>query len=198
MAGAITRKRWTPAEDARMRAEFPYTRTADLARSMGRSLDSVRTRGVMLDLCKTPEARAYIDAHREHNPNNAGRFTPGLTPWNKGITDYRLSHGAPLGTERTRGGYRERKVAMDGPHWQRWRFVHVLLWEAHHGPVPQGSMLVFRDGNPEHITLDNLKSITHAQNLARQSAHRYGPELFKLMQLRGAITRQLNKRKAMA
>jgi hypothetical protein len=193
-----TKKHWTADDDARMRAEFPHVRTLDLARALGRSLDSVRTRAVVLGLQKTPEARARIDAERAASASNAGRFQRGASPWNKGKTDYRLSHGAPLGTERLRDGYRQRKVVMDGPHWRRWRFVHVLVWEDAHGPVPKGFKVMFRDGNPEHITIENLELISHAKNLARNSAHAFGPELFKCIQLRGAITRQLNKRKAKA
>jgi hypothetical protein len=158
----------------------------------------VRSRGVLLGLQKTPETRARIDAEREPSASNAGRFTAGRAPWNKGVTDYRLPHGAPLGTERVRGGYRERKVSMDGPHWRRWRFVHVLLWEHERGTVPAGFVVTFRDGDAEHISIDNLALITQANHLARQSAHTFGPALFQLIQLRGAITRQLNRRKAKA
>ncbi len=181
-----------------MRAEFPQVRTLDLARSMNRSLDSVRSRAVILGLTKTPDTLHRINIERDKSKSAATRFAPGFTPWNKGVTDYRLPSGAPLGTERVRGGYHERKVKMDGPPWQRWRFVHVLLYEEKFGPVPAGCLVTFRDGNPDHCTLDNLVVITQSQNMARHSAHLYGPELFRLMQLRGAITRQLNKRKKQA
>jgi hypothetical protein len=186
--------RWTAEDDARMFAEYPHMRTQTLADAMGRSLDSVRTRAVFLDLRKTPEALHAINAARDQSASDAGRFGT-RPPWNKGKRDeYRISHGAPLGAERLRDGYLSRKITLEGPYSRRWRFVHVMTWEGLHGPVPPGHMVTFKDGDRSNITPDNLALISNADNLARHSSQNYGPELFKLIQLRGQITRQLNKR----
>lgn len=43
----------------------------------------------------------------------------------------------PIGTERlSKNGYRERKIHDGMPLQSRWRSVHLIEWEALHGPVP--------------------------------------------------------------
>lgn len=54
----------------------------------------------------------------------------------------------PIGTERvTRDGYIERKIHDRLPLQSRWRAVHLLNWEAMHGPIPLGHFLKCRDSN---------------------------------------------------
>lgn len=52
------------------------------------------------------------------------------------------------------------------------RQLHRLIWAEAHGPVPAGHALRFRDGNPNNLTLANLR-LTTRNELARenQSAH---------------------------
>ena len=47
---------------------------------------------------------------------------------------------------------------------------------------------------PDQITADRVECITRAENMRRNTYHRYGPEVAKLVQLRGAINRQIRKR----
>lgn len=179
-----------------MRAEFPHMRTQDLADAMGRTLNSVRTRGVLLGLQKTPEALSKIQSESFNYENNGGSFRKGIKPWNAGkVGEYRLAHGAPLGTQRVSDGYQQIKVRMDGPFHLRWRGLHLLTWEEHHGPAPKGFVVSFRDGDKSNVDIGNLHLLTLRQHLDRQSSHIHGPEIFRLHQLRGQITRQLNKRK---
>lgn len=95
-----------------------------------------------------------------------GRFHPGQTPHNKGTKGIQMGGketqfkpGAmpwnykPVGTERTNtDGYVEIKVA--DPH--SWKGKHLIVWEAEHGPVPAGHVVIFADGNRQNVTLDNL------------------------------------------
>lgn len=95
-----------------------------------------------------------------------GRFRPGQTPYNKGTKGIKKGgektqfkpgskpwNYRPIGTERTNtDGYVEIKVA--DPH--RWKGKHLIIWEAEHGPVPAGYVVIFADGNRQNVTLDNL------------------------------------------
>lgn len=48
----------------------------------------------------------------------------------------------PVGTERrAKDGYLERKIHDGMPLQSRWRAVHLIEWEALHGPVPEGHCL---------------------------------------------------------
>lgn len=71
------------------------------------------------------------------------QFGKGRKPWN-----YR-----PVGSERTNvDGYVEIKIADP----KTWKAKHVLLWEAAHGPIPKGHVVIFADGNKQNVTLENL------------------------------------------
>lgn len=102
-----------------------------------------------------------------------GRFPPGLTPHNKGTKGIQMGGketqfkpGAmpwnykPVGTERTNtDGYVEIKVA--DPH--SWKGKHLIVWEAAHGPVPAGHVVIFADGNRQNVILDNLLLVSRRE-----------------------------------
>ncbi len=105
------------------------------------------------------------------------RFQPGQPSWNKG-TNYnpggrsittRFQKGriapnaAAVGTEKMSDGYIWVKTAQPN----QWQQKHRFIWERANGPIPQGMCLVFRDGNPMNIHLENLELITRAEHATR-------------------------------
>jgi hypothetical protein len=150
----------------------------------------------------------------------SSQFKPGVTPWNKGVrgstgtqegcraTQFkpgRAAHEAsnyiPIGSLRvTKDGYLERKVS-DNPGIapaRRWVAEHRLVWEAANGPIPAGRAVVFRPSmkttDADSIKVEMLEMLTRAQLMQRNSYHtNYPPELRQLVQLRGALSRQINK-----
>lgn len=65
----------------------------------------------------------------------------------------------PLGTERIKDGYAERKINDDKPEYKRWRGVHLINWEAINGPVPKGHCLKCLDGNRLNTDPSNWEAI---------------------------------------
>lgn len=110
-----------------------------------------------------------------------GRYEPGRTPENKGRKGY-CAPGRekgwfrkgerrgvardlwkPVGTERmSKDGYLERKVNDDLPLQDRWRAVHLILWEELHGPVPDGHCLKCLDGDKTNTDPSNWEAIPRA------------------------------------
>lgn len=150
----------------------------------------------------------------------ATQFKPGQEPWNKGIPGSTGHHpntrrtqfkkgervGAarhnyvPIGSYRiNRDGHLERKMNDDPslPPVRRWTPVYRLVWEQAHGPIKKGWLIVFKPGQKtnrlEEITADRLECISRAENAARNHPRTKSPELAKLIQLKGAITRQVNR-----
>ena len=69
----------------------------------------------------------------------------------------------PIGHERmAKGGYLERKINHDMPYRKRWRAVHLIEWEAAHGPIPEGHALKCRDGNKRNTHPTNWELVPRA------------------------------------
>lgn len=75
----------------------------------------------------------------------------------------------PIGSEMMKSdGYIWVKVnenGLPGRPWRKWEQKHRLLWQAHHGPIPQGSKLIFINGDTSDIRLENLMLITNRQHV---------------------------------
>lgn len=220
----MTRRPWTPTDLAVLRAMYPTASADEIAKALGRGIKSVYTQAHVQGLRKPVEWIAERARERSQRPDHGGvghRFTSGMQPWNKGVpgstglqpgcraTQFkagRPAHDArnyrPIGTLRINAaGVLERKVT-DDPGLvpaRRWVGVHRLVWEAEHGPVPDGHAVVFRPGrrttDPDEITLDALELITRAELMARNSVHRLPREVAQAVQLLGAVRRQINRRK---
>ncbi|WP_427310514.1 HNH endonuclease [Cupriavidus sp. H39] len=54
-------------------------------------------------------------------------------------------------------------------------------------------VIVFRDANRKNIVLENLELISRAELARRNHPKNKSPELFRLIQLKGAIARQVNR-----
>ena len=105
-----------------------------------------------------------------------GRFEKGRVPFNKGTKGLTSANSTsfkkgnvphtylPIGSESvTRDGYTIVKVSDEGTRNQQWRPKHRLIWEKHHGPVPDGHAIVFGDGDKTNLSIDNLILVTRAQ-----------------------------------
>lgn len=166
------------------------------------------------------DCAARIQLGKQHPNMMATRFKPGLEPWNKGKPgttglheNCRKAHfrkGNKPQTTQPIGSYRlrretsngvlvlERKMTeTPGPNYLRWIPVSRLVWQEANGPVPDGHFVVFKRGmhtnKLEEITADRLECITRAENARRNHPSNKSPELARLVQLKGAITRQVNR-----
>lgn len=208
----MKRKNWTDADDAIMRERYPNTPTKALMPVLDASERSIYMRASLLGLKKSAEYLATEAAGRlGHGKGEHCRFHKGQTPWNKGREfdsggrshETRFKPGQkphtwnPIGHERvTKDGYHERKITDTGITRQDYVGLHTLLWREFHGDVPAGHAVVFRDGNKENITIGNLECITRAELMRRNSYHtNYPKDVQLLIQLRGVVNRQINKRK---
>lgn len=210
---------WTPALDAELTRRYPHERSADIAADMGLRLPQIYSRANLLGLKKSTEVIVAMARERSKDPNHGGRasrFQKGFVPANKGLrrpgwapgdmakTQFKKGNAPhttlPVGSYRIdKSGNLQRKIGnASGNNSKRWRCVHELVWVAANGPVPSGHIVVFKKGMRtsvlEEITLDRAECVSLAENMRRNTFHNYGPEVAKVVQLRGQITRQINKR----
>jgi hypothetical protein len=122
------------------------------------------------------QLKSYYGNHKL-NSGTDGRFEKGHVPANKGKKGYHapgcekswfknghisMNH-RPVGSERidNKNGYTLIKIAEPNT----WVLKHKYIWEAANGPVPDGYVLTFLDGDKRNISLENLELITMAESL---------------------------------
>lgn len=195
-----------------IRRRYPHEKTDKIAADLGLPVARVYSKAAWMGLAKTPEYLASPDAQRLRRGDNIGaacRFQKGHVPSNKGVkgisypgmeaTQFKKGQKSstwkPIGSERlSEEGYLQRKVTATGYPPRDWVGVHILLWREHHGEIPAGHKVVFKDRNKQNISIENLELLSNAEMMKRNSFHNYPKEIVQLIQLRGAVQRQINKR----
>lgn len=113
-----------------------------------------------------------------------GRFEKGTIPHNKGKRMSEEQYDVcsktmfkPGSKPKNTDSIGTEKLLSDGYVWvkvndkpkvpkkENWKQKHKLLWEQEYGPVPKNSVVIFKDGDPTHIELDNLECVTRSQLL---------------------------------
>lgn len=219
--------KWTPAEDKVLRARYPDEPAAAVAKELGLTVGQVHRRALRLRLKKSEAfytsdrsgraMRGRVDPRlvatqfsKGHVPANKGLRRPGWTAGRMAETQFKkgqMSGAAarnyvPIGTEKIdrKRNVLVRKVTDDPSILpvMRWRPVHVMVWEAVHGLVPPGHIVIFKRGQKTfvagEITADKLELVTLAENMRRNTVHNLPKELAQVVQLRGALVRQIRRR----
>jgi hypothetical protein len=120
--------------------------------------------------------RTWMNKHGIFSGND-GKFNSDKKPWNagtKGLTGpnkHSFKPGMlpaktrPVGYERkTTDGYIEVKVSEDWnpakKMYGQWRRKNHIVWEQHYGPIPEGMLVSFRNGDRSDCRIENLVLIT--------------------------------------
>jgi hypothetical protein len=217
-----TRKPWTPEQIDALRRLYPDYSADVVGRVIGRAMGSVHSKANALGIAKSEAFQASdysgrVQRGKQRPAMRATQFKPWQVPWNKGIsthaggrsTDTQFKPGRPASEARNylpigslrlcKDGHLTRKVTDDPSMFPalRWVAVHRLVWVAEHGPLPPGHIVAFKPGMKtarlELITTERLECISQAENLSRNRPINHSPEWAKLVQLKGAITRQVNR-----
>ncbi len=190
-------KIWTLEEQEILKANYPYKNTDALLPLLPtRTISGIIGQASKLRIKKSD---AFYEAGlggRICNVNDIGkntRFTNNMAGWNKGKlqSDFmspemiektkatRFKKGQdphnvlPIGSERiSKDGYVEikvRHVKGDRFNNKNYEFKHKIIYEKNHGPIPEGMMVVFNDGDKLNFAPENLLAITRAENLLKNS-----------------------------
>jgi hypothetical protein len=130
------------------------------------------------------QLKAWYGRHK-FNSGVTGCFPKGNVPANKGkkgisyegmkATQFKKgsksANWVPIGTERiNRDGYTEVKIA-DGKLNKNWKAKHIFVWETANGPVPEGHVVIFGDGNHCNLDLSNLLLVSRKQLVRLNQNH---------------------------
>lgn len=173
----VTRVRWDAEKDAFLRGFIP-----------GHTEDEIREAfadrfGITLTESQIGNSKTRLGVK---SGTKGGQFRKGQTPPNKGKTwdEIGLSEeararslatcfkkgnmphtaeGKPIGYERvSRDGYVEVKIAERPSHQacnDNFRMKHHIVYEQHHGEIPEGCNVVFADHDRRNFDPDNLVAI---------------------------------------
>lgn len=72
-------------------------------------------------------------------------------------------------------GYYIKKIKNTGIQRERWAFLHRLIWEEKHGPIPEGKMVEFADGNKLNVDINNLFLADRREHLGLNRINEYKP-----------------------
>ncbi len=160
-------------------------------------------------LAKGTTAGSKTQFRKGATPHNKGKRTPGY--WAGRMQDTQFKPGmrqgqaatnwVPVGTIKADSdGYLRIKVreAVSGAeatgfgNTKVWPLLSRHTWAQHHGEVPAGYIVTFKDGDRKNCAIDNLALMSMADNARRNSMHgRYPEELVQVIQLKGALKRKL-------
>ncbi len=211
----LERSLWAPELLEILDLMYADIHTQELADFLGLPVTRVHAMANARGLRKNPELLAQMARDRLTEGHGALRsqFQKGHRSWNTGRKGFshpgskatQFQKGARPHTWQPIGTYRinadsclERKVNdLPGANHVRWHPVTRLVWQEAHGPIPENHLVVFKPGQKtkvlELITVDRLECITRAENARRNHPNSSNPELARLVQLKGAITRQVNR-----
>lgn len=159
-------KHYTMAEQRYLRDNWRRYTDAELAAHLGRTPGSIKGARVRY---------GFVG-------KDSTRFEKGLTPWNKGkdfqpggrSVETRFQPGDLPKNTRQDGDISPRRDTKSGITYLyirvalgKWVLLQRHVWQQEHGAIPTGMVVVFRDGNTQNCTLENLELITRSELLAR-------------------------------
>ena len=192
---------------------YANSSSAIIAKTLSRDIRHVYQKAAQMGLRKSAvffasNKAGRIQRGRTHPAMRANQFKSGHKTWNTGMKGW-----AAPGTEATRfkpgtvppnrqqvGALRINSEGQldiklyDG--LRAWVQLHHYNWFLTHGEWPaRGSVLRFKDSDPHNPAIENLELITRRENMRLNSVHTiYPPEIARLVLLKGALNRQINKR----
>ena len=151
--------------------EANYKRLSDrqIGQHLGLSKESVRNFRNRQGWTKAKEACVSNKGQIPWNKGKSGYMGANRTSFKKGQPPANTTkHDGAISIRKDKSGrsYQFVRVAL-----ARWVPLHRYVWEQINGPLPQGRILIFSNGDSMDCRLDNIVCITRAEH-ARRNANR--------------------------
>lgn len=179
----------TPLIDRYLHDHYLLVNVNQLSIRLGKSETFVKTRLRQLNLIIPP----FIIEQRKRE----SRIKPGNIPANKGKKMSPEVYEKAKATMFKKGGlppntkydgairYRNPRKNRIGDHPYlfirvsvgKWEMLHRYVWAQHHGPIPKGMNVVFKDGDTLNCDISNLEMITNKELMQRNTIARFPMEI---------------------
>lgn len=88
-----------------------------------------------------------------------GKFQPGAATRHVPVGTVNI---IPFGTKKNGERYRYEMVKVAEPNV--WKRKSLVVWEEHNGPLPDGKVIIFLDGNTLNSSIENLYAVSRGVN----------------------------------
>lgn len=212
------RKSWSGDELALLRRDYGNRKAQDIASELGVKIHIVYAMAKKLGLKKSSAFLSSAASGRTSNFVTRGaahrfkkgwpsarkgrpfptRGRTGLTQFKKGQAPHNARYH--IGDRRVNSqGYLDRKISSHRLGALNWMAEHRLVWIEANGPIPPGHLVSFKPRRHTtelaKIIPDALELVSREEHMRRYTVHNlYPKEIAQVIQLRGALIRQINKR----
>lgn len=182
----MNKKKWTYEEICYLEKHYPSDKTEDVARHLNRPVSSVHNKVFALQLKKTAAFKKAMVSKEFLEAGRRSRFAPGVEVWNKGMKGLQIGgkqtqfkkgnipHNARHdgATRLDKDGFIMIRVSLG-----HWRPLHHVVWEQAGNKILENHIISFKDGNNKNCDISNLEMISRAENMKRNTIHRYPKEI---------------------
>lgn len=201
---------WSDDERQIMREMFADNYTETICQLLNRSYRSVCSQASLMGVKKSEAFRKMELGKQADRLKIAGakyRFVKGQVPENKGkpmpkdVYDKCKNTMFKKGNQPHNTNYDgHERISKDGYVEVRIRkgkyaLKQRVVWETLVGKIPKNHIVVFKDRNPQNLALENLELINRAENMQRNTIHRYPAELKEVIRLTNKLKRKTDATK---
>lgn len=153
---------WTDADDQYLRENYESTDMDVITATLKRSVLALRGRASKLGL-RRKDSPNIKRRGEEHSARMKQRRAEG----------YRNTGRTEVGEVRTHGGRLVKKVSDTGDAHVDWVPAGRAIWEELNGELPDGHLIICRDGNKSNLDPANLAIISKQELMAHNSITKY-------------------------
>lgn len=198
--------KFTPEEDAYIAANYLQVASCRMSKVLGRSKSSVPQRMKVLGLFVPAEIKQKFKTDSQikkgNTPQNKGKkwsefmskegeIRSLTTTFKKGSTPHNTKYDLAISKRIDKRGFPYLFIRVS---LCKWMPLQRYIWEQINGRIPTKHKIVFKNGNTLDCNIENLEMLTYKEAMLRNSSQRFGAEVFKLIQLRGALNRKINNK----
>lgn len=194
-----------------IKRRYPNEPTKKIAQDLGLTASQVYNRAFKMGLKKSDEYNNTLDSGRfpkgiRRSPDT--EFKKGMTPHNKGKKmpsevykkvsntffkkgnkPHNIKKDLDISIRRDKSGAEYKYIKLSDSDWE---LYHRYIWRQHHGTIPKGHIVVFKDKNSMNCTIENLEIITYKENMDRNTIQRYPAPLRQVIKLTNKLIRKIN------
>lgn len=203
----MKRRFWTQKEIEILQEIYPEVYSKEAARILNKNLHSVYNKAFALKLKKSDsfmEMKKEKEAQTLRIHGVKSRFKKGQPAHNKGLPMQEHVKEKIKHTQFKKGSIPpnvkydgHERIDVDGYVLFRlspgnYVYKHRHLYEQVHGAIPEGYIIIFKDGNKLNFDINNLQAITKRENMLRNSIQRFPEELKSVIFLVKKINKYAN------